>query len=316
MGDMTRTTTLEVTTETYDVGVVIGRFQVSELHEGHAALIQSVVDRHRKVVILLGQAPLPNSRSNPLDFESRTQMIKGMFPNVIVLYVNDSPSDEVWSKNVDRTIRDVTGANQSVVLYGSRDNFSGSYSGKFPTLELISSYEVSGTEHRAEVAREARDSADWRAGVIWASQSRYPTCYTAVDVAIFNEDYSAILLGRKPDQTQFQLIGGFSDPLSPTFEADASREAYEEAHVVVQDLEYVTSRIVEDWRYRKEPDCIKTLLFTCRTLDIGEADDDIVEVKWFPLSDMDPQFMSAVRSFHMPLVTAAINSIKRKGLIK
>ena len=38
----------------FNVGVIVGRFQVPELHRMHHDLIQSVIDRHEKVYIFLG----------------------------------------------------------------------------------------------------------------------------------------------------------------------------------------------------------------------------------------------------------------------
>ncbi len=35
-------------------GVIIARFQTPFLHEGHKALIQSVKENHKKIVIVLG----------------------------------------------------------------------------------------------------------------------------------------------------------------------------------------------------------------------------------------------------------------------
>ena len=84
----------------YDVGALVGRFQVHELHEAHKALIQHVFDNHEKVIIFLGLSPLPVSFNNPLDFESRKQMILAEFPEAIVLYCKDTVSDEVWSRMI------------------------------------------------------------------------------------------------------------------------------------------------------------------------------------------------------------------------
>jgi bifunctional NMN adenylyltransferase/nudix hydrolase len=61
--------------DSYDVGVIVGRFQVPELHDAHKDLIETVCDKHDKVIIFLGLSPLMVTRENPLDFESRKQMI-------------------------------------------------------------------------------------------------------------------------------------------------------------------------------------------------------------------------------------------------
>lgn len=279
-----------------DVGVIVGRFQVAELHEGHRALIQDVIDRHKKVIVLLGVAPLPNSINNPLDFESRKQMLAAAYPNLTVLYVKDVNDDLRWSQAVDSIVTDVLSPTQTALLYGSRDSFITSYMGRFNTFELPTEHDRSGTAIRAELGREARNSPEWRAGVIWASRNRFPTSYACVDVAIFNRDYSQLLLGQKAHEPGWRLIGGFADPGSVSLEADAERETREEAG----------SFRIDDWRYRNEPDCIKTSLFTGWTIEDPVAGDDIARVAWFDLPELQPNDQRQVMPLHRKLVTHAL----------
>jgi bifunctional NMN adenylyltransferase/nudix hydrolase len=115
-------------------------------------------------------------------------------------------------------------------------------------------------------------TADFRAGVIWASQGRFPTSYQCVDVAVLDKQrgpglgkpYAAtkILLGKKKTDKLLRFFGGFVDPADPDLETCARREVKEEAGVEVAGVKYVGSANVPDWRYRGEPDCIKTALFT------------------------------------------------------
>ena len=289
----------------YDIGVLVGRFQVHELHDAHRDLIQYVCDRHEKVVIFLGLSPLLNSTNNPLDFEARKQMILDEFPDVNVLYIKDTTSDEAWSKRLDSMVNDVGLPGQSVVLYGGRDSFIAHYKGQFPTQELMQDTFRSGTEVRRAIARSrTKASADFRAGVIWASQARFPTAYQTVDIAIFHEDGKRILLGRKhSDGGHYRLIGGFSDPRSETLEQDAKREVMEEAGIEVGDLRYVGSRRVDDWRYRNEPDCIKTALFTAKYLHGRPTPgDDIDEVRWFEFGDRLMPLDTIIVPTHRPLM--------------
>ena len=276
-----------------DVGVLVGRFQVHDLHEGHRDLIQFVRDRHEKVIIFLGVSPLPVSASNPLDFEARKQMILAEFPEVNVLYVADHPSDEDWSKILDKQIGHLVAPNQSVVLYGGRDSFIAHYSGRFPTEELLQDKFLSGTEVRKEIARSrAKASPEFRAGVIWASQARFPTAYQCVDVAVLQLDHAAgggkILLGRKSTDKLFRFPGGFSDPRSGSLEEDARREVAEEMGVEVGDVRYIGSAQVDDWRYRHEPDCIKTAMFVAKYIHgrPTPSDDMDAEVRWFDLATL------------------------------
>lgn len=297
---------MKYTEPTADCGVIIGRFQVADLHDGHRELINSVVDRHRKVVILLGISPLANSMTNPLDFEARKQMILAEYPFITVLYVKDVNNDDVWSKTVDSIIGDVLSPTQTALLYGSRDSFIKHYNGRFDTYELPTAHTRSGTELRAEIGREAKDSAEWRAGVIWASCNRYPQSYQTVDIAIFDPLYTRMLLGQKPNEEGWRLIGGFADPSTLSLEDDAKREAMEEAGVSLNSLAYVRSFNIDDWRYRNEPDSLKTALFIATTTDTPEANDDIERVCWFSRAELDPTNQWRIVDIHRPLVTAAL----------
>jgi|688.fasta_scaffold169483_5 bifunctional NMN adenylyltransferase/nudix hydrolase len=284
---------------TEDIGIVIGRFQVHELHSAHLDLIQSVCNEHEKVIIFLGLSPLMVTSNNPLDFESRKQMILESFPKVIVMYIKDNPSDEVWSKDLDEKIRDLASPTQSVVLYGSRDSFITHYSGKYRTQELMQETYISGSEIRKNISKKVKSSADFRAGVIWASGNRFPTCFPCVDIAIFNEDYSKILLARKAKETLYRFVGGFADPKSDCYETDARREVQEETGLEIGDLKYLGSTIINDFRYRREIDKVKTLFFVGKILfGRPEANDDICEVKFF---DIDKLTATDMIPEHKPL---------------
>lgn len=272
-----------------DVGVIIARFQVPELHEAHRDLISTVIERHDKVLIFLGLAPVLVTRNNPLDFEARKQMILAEFPQVNVHYVDDVPDDDIWSEKLDKQVARLTGPSQSAALYGSRDSFLRHYTGKLPTCELEAEHFISGSEVRREVSRKSvRGTPDFRAGVVWGAFNRYPTCFPTVDVAVFDENKERLLLARKEHESQWRLIGGFADPGSPSYEADARREVEEEAGISITDPVYVGSFAIDDWRYRKEVDCIKTLLFTAK-LQFGspKPNDDIVALKWFKVDEID-----------------------------
>ena len=267
--------------EKIDVGVIVGRFQVNELHEAHIELISSVRDAHDKVILFLGNSAIRNTTNNPLDYRARRVMIQEAFPDIEVGYINDHPSDEVWSRNLDRQIQDFLLPHQTVRLYGSRDSFLRSYSGRFPTCELESTTFISGTEVRRRVCNNHFPSADYRAGMIAATAYRFPTAYQTVDIAVLN-DKGELLLGRKADEKKWRFLGGFSDPNSPSLEADAYREVSEEAGIEIGDIRYIGSTLVDDWRYKGEVDKIKTAFFYSKYIfGKPEGADDIAEVRWF-----------------------------------
>lgn len=295
-------------TEPHDVGVIVGRFQVPELHDAHRGLIEAVCAEHDKVLVLLGIAPVPSTPRNPLDFEARKQMLLEAFPRITVAPLADEQDDRGWSRNLDALVGRLTTHAQSAVLYGGRDSFVARYHGNLAVRELDAPVRVSGTEIRDDVRRRStHPTADFRAGVVWQAYAQYPICHPTVDVAVFDDAGEQLLLGRKPDERLFRFIGGFADPDSPSYEADARREVAEETGIAITDPVYVTSMLVDDWRYRGESArAVKTLLFRA-TLLSGRpvAADDIEELRWFPwetLADDD------VVPVHRPLLAALRNA--------
>ena len=266
-----------------DCAVIVGRFQVNELHEAHIDLINSVIQKHDRVLLFLGNSIIRNTTSNPLDYRARRAMIADKFPNVEVHYINDNPSDAAWSKSLDKQIGEQLLPMQSVTLYGSRDSFLKAYSGKYNVCELEATTFISGTEVRRRVCNNYPPTADYRAGMIAATAYRYPTAFQTVDIAVVN-DKREILLARKPDEKKWRFIGGFSDPRSVSLEADAKREVTEEASIEVDDITYLGSTLIDDWRYRGEQDKIKTAFFIAKYIyGKPEGADDIAEVKWIPI---------------------------------
>jgi bifunctional NMN adenylyltransferase/nudix hydrolase len=210
-------------------------------------------------------------------------MIADKFPNVEIHYINDHPLDPVWSKNLDKLISEQLLPMQTVTLYGSRDSFLKSYSGKYNVCELEATTFISGTEVRRRVSNNYPPTSDYRAGMIAATAYRYPTAFQCVDIAVIN-DKKEVLIARKPDEKKWRFIGGFSDPRSVSLEADAKREVAEEASIEVDFVTYLGSTLIDDWRYRGEQDKIKTALFVAKYIyGKPEGADDIAEVKWVPI---------------------------------
>jgi bifunctional NMN adenylyltransferase/nudix hydrolase len=270
-----------------DVAVVVGRFQVHELHQAHQDLIKTVCDKHDKIIIFLGLSPVRGTINNPLDFESRKQMILEKFPHVNVLYIEDVNNDEVWSKKLDDQIGRLIGPTQTVALYGSRDSFIAHYTGKYDTIELESDVIVSGTEIRKKIRNKVKPSADFRAGAIWSTGFRYPTTFTTVDIAIL-DDEGRVLLAKKPNEELHRFVGGFSDPNDESFEASARREVIEETGLEIGYPEYIGSAKISDWRYVNERDKIKTIFFKVKRIyGAPRAQDDIESLKWFDISKLE-----------------------------
>jgi len=292
------------------LGVIVGRFQVPELHEGHQKLISHILAQHGQVLILLGVTPVLGSKRNPLDFATRQKMIQEKFPNVVVAPLPDMPTDEAWSNSLDIMVRAINPLAE-VVLYGGRDSFTPYYKGRFKTIEIELEPAPSGTDVRAVTANRVRVSSDFRAGVIYGVMNQYPRIFSTVDIAILRKEEPEkikkgspqyqILLGKKPNMDRWWLPGGFVSPEDFCLEDAARREALEETNIKCPTLEYVFSNRQSDWRYRNiEDGAVVTALFVCLdSIGAPVAKDDLDKAEFHPLIE---DTLNLVGYTHKPLV--------------
>lgn len=298
-------------TKNYDIGVIIGRFQIHELHEAHKEMIGEVLSRHEKVILFLGVSPTLSTRRNPLDFRSRKLMIEEEFnKDIIILPINDRKSNKIWSDQVDTKIREVESIG-SVALYGSKDSFIPFYEGKFDTIELVPNTMVSASDVRKDISKRVVRDKNFRAGVIYSTYNTYPTVHPVIDVAILNEDETELLLGRKKDEELFRFVGGFTDVTDESYEITAKREAMEETGLEVGDVTYITSTRVDDWRYRANSErSVMTAFFKAKKIfGSTKANDDIVEVKWLKVKDLHT---SHIVNEHGRLLLALKDNLNKK----
>ncbi|MEZ4942102.1 MAG: NUDIX domain-containing protein [Saprospiraceae bacterium] len=265
-------------------GIFIGRFQVFELNQVHEQLIGTIQKKHRQVLIFLGSNPAPSDR-NPLDWQFRVQLFYEKYGEKIAVYeMPDLPDDRIWSQELDRRIMELR-PEMPVTLYGSQEEFVDCYSGRFPAEALDADIDDFPEE---EFPEETISPRDFRAGVLYASFNRYPTVYPTVDIAVFRSDYQELLLARKENETKLRLPGGFTDPSDESYEMAALRELFEECgEIEVDQLSYLGSCRIDDWRYRGSLDSIITHLYACRLVD-GEPNpnDDIAELRWMDVSKL------------------------------
>lgn len=274
----------------YDVGIIVGRFQVDELHTGHIELIKNLVSKHDKALICVGVTEVLGSKENPLDYPARSAMIRSAFPNVLTVPLKDHSSDETWSEHLDETIKAIFPVGR-ICVYGGRDSFIKHYKGRYDTYEFPNVNYRPGTEIRREIGKAVHNSPDFRKGVIYASQNVYPRTFITVDVAILRETQGKfektgydILLGRKKGRKDWRFPGGFLDQ-QETLEQCAIRESKEETGLEIENVEYICSSPIADWRYRGTSDSIMTSFF-CGMAKPGlaKANDDLEEVEFFNLN--------------------------------
>lgn len=303
-----------------NVGVVVGKFQSPYLTDSHCELISHVVLEYDVALIFIGSNQI-RTEIDLLEYETRMSMIDRVVrkakKNAIVVYneIKDVFNKEKWSKNLDAMIDSslkIFSEPINVTLIGGRDSFVPHYVGKFTNFEnFVSSYgeDDSGTEVRNSITNIAndyetssRDLENFNAGRFFEAKLAYPTAYQTVDILIVDAD-GKVLLGRKAYEDKFRFIGGFSEPTSPSLEHDALKEVFEETGIVSSEehLSYIYSTLVKnDPRRLKSMHKNKTALFKLTVMrNVScKPGDDIVELKWFNVEDIEENMVDS----HLPLL--------------
>jgi len=178
------------------LGVVIGRFQVPELHAGHRHILDTAKAENDDLLVLVGVNRIPPSKRNPLPFTVRKRMLEETYPDAMILETRDQPSNRLWSEDIDRTVREHFPGHEAT-LYGSRDSFLPFYEGALPTRYVEPILAPSGTDIRECMNEEEYAGRDFRMGMICGQTLRSPVSYQAVDIAVCRSADRHVLLGRK-----------------------------------------------------------------------------------------------------------------------
>lgn len=273
----------------YAIGVLIARFQVHELHEGHHYLIQQVMKNHKKTIIFLGVSHFVGTRKNPLDFDTRKKMIQSQYPEAVIVSIPDNQSNQKWTKEIDKRIREIY-PHGNPLLYGSRDSFIPYYiqnGGKFDTKELEPLGTYTGTDVRRIISEEVKNSSDFRCGVIYHAYNTFTRVVPTVTMAAINNN--KLLLCKKVDDEKFRFISGFlftedksiKDSMNRIYTKDTGGKSQ------IISTKYIDSVKVDDWRFRGEEDKVMTQFFECQISNSDlEPSDDIIELKYFDLKDL------------------------------
>ena len=299
-----------------EVGVVIGRFQVADLHEGHRYLINEAFRHHKQVIILIGCAPIQGTKYDPLDYATRERMLRAAYPDALILPIHDRLDDKAWSADVDSTIRGVVPNISGATFYGGRDSFKKHYFGEFVAVDVNSDVKYqSGKDQREDIGKVVRTSSDFRAGIIYSTQNSWPHTKMCVDIACVRRNDSngkaleepLILLGRKAIEDKWRLPGGMVEK-GESLEQAAAREFHEETSLIAEfnSLKYLGSFSVGDWRFKNagEIGLLTALFITDYTWGSFQAKDDLVEMMWYPISNAEDEVVKS----HKTLISALIRS--------
>jgi len=283
------------------VGVVIGRFQVPELHQGHLDIFKRALFENGKLLVLIGNSHVIHTRRDPLDYQTRCRMIQGCFPEAMISFVKNKETDEQWSQDIDKIIRELC-LLDTPTLYGGRDSFIPYYHGKNKTVEVFSYDTSSGTELRDCVVNIPVDSIDFRKGIIYSAYNRFPRLHGTVDIACIDKEYKNTILVRKPTENKWRFPGGFVDINDKSFDEAAKREFGEEVGVECSNWKQIGSCRVEDWRYKgiEDSEYIMTSFFLCQ-YNFGDlaGHDDVGEAKWFNIKDAKNNKKSLIDCHHI-----------------
>lgn len=112
----------------YDTGLLVGRFQT--FHKGHQKLVETGLLLCDRLLVLVGSAQECGTERNPLNVETRIQMIKAVYPDdrVMIYALSDlTHEDDItpdWGRylldNVDRYIYKAP----ELMIYGNDESRS------------------------------------------------------------------------------------------------------------------------------------------------------------------------------------------------
>ena len=282
------------------VGVVVGRFQIDNLHPGHINLLNRVTNLHgRNTIVFVGRGSDPQKYQ--LDFETVKRMILSRFPAVTVASIYDRNNSELWSRDLDELIESFF-PNKRAVLYGGRDSFLEEYKGRFEKVTISAFGSFSSTDRRSEIVRAgSQDDALFRRGVIYGVASLPASMIPYFLLAVTRNGSSEVVLVRETSSHNWGLPAERLDPEKDTDDRAALRRILigrVAVDVSIEDPLYITSAVWRLREYRKSRNSAFATLFAAG-LKQGEfcGIRESECCRWFPVDDIERVIDDSQRHF-------------------
>lgn len=297
------------------LGVLIGRFQVPEMHEGHRFIVKRMQEQCDEVLILFGSANRARSVKNPFTYKERTTAAHNLFPGVWTAPLNDYLyNDSQWMADVAATIalmqaeiKHVCRYDQElkIVLYGHHKD-GNDYLKWFPQYEYVninSDIDVSGTEVRNSFMHMLPENVQADAAYfikerITFKDYPYPDSLNICCADAVVECLGHILLIKRkftPGAGSWALPGGHKNT-NETFLQCALRELKEETNLRIPEPVLIGS--IKSTRLFDNPrrsSGIPKLTLAAHivvkpnpdgSLPRANGSDDAAETRWLPVSDV------------------------------
>lgn len=295
------------------LGILIGRFQVPEMHEGHRFLVREIQSQCDKVLILFGSANRTRSVKNPFTYRERAEATKRLFPEVICAPLNDYPyNDSQWMADVAATIDhvvDILCKENDIcpvpILYGHHKD-GNDYLKWFPQFEYVninSEIDISGTEVRNSHKHLLPESVQIDMEYFAKEKDMFKN-YPFPEALNINcgdavlECSGHILLikrGRSPGMGNWALPGGHKNT-NETFLQCALRELVEETNIRIPERVLIgsierTYLFDSPTRSSGIPKSTLAVHIVVKpdpngSLPRANGQDDAVETRWVPISDI------------------------------
>lgn len=275
-----------------EVAVIYLPFQLPRI-DLYETLLREILSKHTYVVFALPISKVSPTKHCPLSFSMREQMIRSslsQYVNIVAV-----PNEKYFENQVKalHTAVENIWLTRQIHLY-TDTAFLEAYNGSW----IVSKIQIDERPIQNLIGKQLlldiKDPQEaFRTGIIHAMNSQWPINWLTVDMAIIRrvDKKVQVLLGKKPGEKKWRFVGGFKDRKDATIEDAVLREGGEEALIsginprdVFKTPTYISSRNVNDWRYRNELDGITTVFYQVEfigTEDQLKAGDDIEEIHWF-----------------------------------